>query len=254
MSGEQGTGSAPKARASDGTGVGNPGVGGSVSSSSLTGGAGAKPPVAKKSKISITVDTEPKDVVELDQKGFLLIFDHEVERFRELPDEVVQELGYENRVNYGVARGVFLALKKDGDRPFHGIEILPPMAASAGRRLEVTGLGPGMHACWKRPDELVQAGMLGYKIVQGGGVQTFAQKGDGTHRVGAFGKDELILMEIPQEKFEAIEAEAGAKSRALIENQSNKSEDAIRAAGGVPFKPKDNDGVAWRDLGVEGGQ
>lgn len=109
-----------------------------------------------------------------------------------------------------------------------------------------------MHYCWKRPDELVQAGVLGYKIVHGD-VGTFAQKGDGTHRVGAFGQDELVLMQIPQEKFDAIEAEAGAKSRTRLESQTNKAESVISEAGGVPFHPKEQDGVAWRDRGTEEG-
>jgi len=226
-----------------------------TSSSPLAGGVrgGEAHPVAKRSKISITLDTSPEDVVELDSKGFELFFEHDVGRFKELPEETVRELGYENRVSYGIARGVWLALKKEEvNGPTPGLQILPPKAASAGRRLEIMGQKTGTHYCWKRPDELVQAGMNGYKIVQGDGVQTFAERGDGTHRVGAFGQDELVLMQIPQEKFEAIEAEAGAKSRARLENQTNNAEAAIREAGGVPFIPKEKDGIAWRE-GVEEG-
>ena len=209
------------------------------------------PPKAARSKVGVGLDMSMEDVIELDSKGFALQFSSEVGAFRELDEETERALGYENRVNYGVARGMWLALKKDVGRPEGRLEIMPPLAASAGRRLDVDGQEPGWHYCWKRPDELSQAGMAGYSLVQGGSEKTFAEKGDGTHKVGAFGQTELVLMKIPQEKFEAIEKAAGAKSRALIETQTNDAEESIRKSGGVPFRPKENDGISWRE-GKEG--
>ena len=198
-----------------------------------------------KGRVEVGIDTDPKTVIELDSAGYTLSFACEVGKFLQLEDAVVHELGYENRVAYGIAQGLWKNLVKDKDRPVGSIEVLPPLAASAGRRLEVTGAPKGWHYVWVRPDEIQARAGVGYSMA-GSEVQTLYWDGS-VHKVGAFGQSELVLMKIPVEKYEASEKENGARSRSRIEGQTAQAEEAIRRVGGVPFEPSDKDGRAWKE-------
>lgn len=201
----------------------------------------------KRSKVSITVDTSPSDVLRLDSEGYQLLFSAEPGSLPDLTEDQTRELSYDNRVSYGIAMALSKEAEKRKDQPKPLVDsIKAPLAASAGRRLEVIGAPEGWHYCWKRPDELHEAGLAGYTYA-GDEVQTYATRVGSTHRVSALGQDELILMKIPQEQFEKIEREAGERSRQLIDSGSNAAKENIARLGGKPFEPSEKDGRSWNE-------
>lgn len=201
----------------------------------------------KKSKILITLDTSVEDVIRLDSEGYQLLFSAEPGNLPVLDEDQTRELGYENRVSYGIALALSKEAEKKKDQPKPSFdEIKAPLAASAGRRLEVIGAPKGWHYCWKRTDEIHEAGLAGYTLA-GDEVQTYATRVGTSHRISALGRDELILMKIPQEQFEKIEREAGERSRQIIESRSNVAREEIARLGGKPFEPSEKDGRAWNE-------
>lgn len=201
----------------------------------------------KKSKVSITIDTSAEDVLRLDNEGYQLLFSAEPGAIPVLDEDQTRALGYDNRVNYGIALALSKEAEKRKDQPKPVLgEIKAPLAASAGRRLEVIGAPKGVHYCWKRTDELHEAGLAGYTFA-GDEVQTYATRVGTTHRISALGNDEMILMKIPQERFEEIEREAGEKSRRLLESRSNVAKEEIARLGGKPFEPSEKDGRTWNE-------
>ena len=204
---------------------------------------------SKRSKVSITVDTSPEDVIDLDSKGFQLAFP--AEGLVKLDEEQTRSLSYDNRVAYGVALALSKEAERKKDLPKPMLEdVKPPMAASAGRRLEVIGIPDGWHYCWKRTDELHESSLLGYTMA-GDEVQSFATRVGSTHRVSALGVDELVLMRIPKKMFDKGEREVGEQSRRLIDSQANSAKEAIAKAGGIPFEPSEKDGRSWQEANRE---
>lgn len=203
---------------------------------------------ARLKRAGVGLDMSGEDVIHLDEEGYLLSFDPDPGQFVELGEETVRGLSFENRVAYGVAQALWKKLSKEQAGPrSSGIEVLPPMAASATRRLEVSGRDDARwHYCWKRPDELHSAGLEGYTMA-GDEVDTFAGKVGTTHTIGAFGRPECYLMRIPKEKFEAIERAAGEESRRRIDAQADSAKEKIREQGGVPFDPEAKKDLNWRE-------
>lgn len=206
-------------------------------------GVGAKTPKPKIVKVS--VDMAPADVIELSQSGADLRFEDTPGQFLELDDEHVRELRKGDREKYFVAHGAWRMEMNQRLSESEGIRVSGRLAAATAR-LEVDGKDPGMHYCWKRPDELRQAGYDGYEIAKGKNLRSFGGKSGAVHRVGAMGEDELILMQKPREQAERDLREPAERSRRKVKSFDEASKAEIGqfaydpttgARGGGNFTP-----------------
>ena len=168
----------------------------------------------------ITIDDTPQKVLSLDKEGYLLVFDDDPERFLELDLEVVQNLSERSKRDYGLASYYSRKLAEERLNPPSGIKVTPGYA-SARQQLKVEGGRKGMHRAWQRPDQERKRKRQGYKVCDDPTVETFNSTVSGTHTLGDMrgGEPEQILMEIPQELYDAeqqrLADKAVGKSRAI---------------------------------------
>lgn len=197
------------------------------------------PVVEKSKKMEIPLDMEVSDIVHYDEEGYELYFDGEVGKFRELPEEAVRSLSKENRDRYLLAYGEWKYSQEHASdpRPLPGVNV-SPQYASATARLEVRNKKPGTHLCWKRSDALQQALRDGYEFADDPDLETFGNPVGGSRRISALGEDELILMKIPQDVFEARQRADAERSRRRAERAEDQAMGEIRGAGGLPYDPR----------------
>jgi len=206
--------------------------------------SGKKEQKTKKAKkpdtVTISIDNTPEEVVQLNNDGVKLLFDHANGRFLKLPPEVARDLSYENKQRYFVSKGMFeetLSFDHYDRRKF------PPKAgfATATDRLDVKNKDPRMHYCWKRPDELRQAQLDGYRPAADDTLDTFSNPTGSTRTVGTGGQEELILMEVPKEVKEQQRAANKEKDHRRREGVESSAVDDMIRGGGKPFIPKEGD-------------
>ncbi len=197
----------------------------------------------------ITIDNTPEEVVSLDREGVLLSFEDEPGKFLELPEKMVEELSGNAYASYMFSLGsnVYLKKKKEHPEDFASGVTVEPRYATATARLKVEGQNPGMHPCWKRPDELQQAAYEGYRIAHGESLRTFMGEGDMVHKVGALGKDELVLTECPQELHDAHMKRVEDKSKSRIASVEREAIEDMRRSGGKAYVP-DEDDAEWSEV------
>jgi hypothetical protein len=158
----------------------------------------------------ILLDTTVSQIVNWDKAGDRLVFDYE--KLRLLPDEVVQELHHENKTAYIVAKSVNDTVRRHeaeraaGERGPIGstVEVIAPLGGSATGRLRLKQKDPKFHYCFKRTDEINDCLDEGYQIVNGDDpVKSPGARGpSGTRRISHHGEDELILLKIPESRYQ----------------------------------------------------
>jgi hypothetical protein len=189
------------------------------------------------------------NVREWDEQEKLMAFSAELGLFLKLPDEVAAGLSYQNKVAYNVARALFEKANAQKDIEPSGIRVSQPANARAINRLTVTPNEKGWrnewHEYWAAPWEFDQRRRDGYQVVSPDEVRTFANAVGGAHRVAADGKDELILMKIPREEFEARQRANDEKSKRAMEGAMEPARDVIERAGAkvieVPKRGEEDD-------------
>lgn len=200
-------------------------------------------------RVFISLDDSIDKIVYLDQRGVDLFFEDDPDKFRELPEGVLDSLSKINRERYQASFDFYKRRVRERDNPEEfatpGISVNPNLT-SARARLAIEGKVPGFHYCWKAPHELTTAARLGYRIAKRPGLKTFAHTGEETHKVSAFGEDELVLTEIPESSYNAILKHASDKSKRRVGGIEDSGAAEIRAVGGIPFRPgKTPDGRNW---------
>lgn len=192
----------------------------------------------------ISIDDSIAKIVSYDKEGIFLIFEDEPGRFVELPEDVVDSLGKENRERYILSQYSNKRLVREREHPedfkTQGISVEAAIT-TARKRLAVEGIQPGYRPCWKSPAELASAARLGYRIARYKGLKTFSNEGDEVHKVSAFGQDELILTEVPEETHQAVLKYHSDKSRRRVKTTEEAGAADIRAAGGIPYRPNKAD-------------
>lgn len=190
-------------------------------------------------RVDVTLDMSDEDVLQYDDKGANLFWDGSLESFKELDDDFVKKLSNLNQTRYFSSFWEYQRALKRKDEPKISERIkVSPRLARATQRLEVYNKRPGMHYCWKRPDEVFQSKLEGYKTVSDTTVQSFMAEDSGAHKVAADGEAELVLMEIPKETFEEGQRVISEKSTRRKEAVDNQAREDIRRAGGIPYETK----------------
>ena len=203
----------------------------------------------KGERIFISLDDSIEKIVSLDKEGVDLFFEDDPGRFRELPEKVLDDLYKKNRERYKASWEINKRRVREEEHPEEfktpGITVNPRFA-TARARLQVEGKKPGFHYVWKAPHELTSAARMGYRIAKHPGLKTFGNEGDETHKVSAFGEDELILAETTQENYDAILKHHSDRSQKRVKDIEASGAAEIRAAGGLSFDPKKTrPGLRW---------
>lgn len=203
----------------------------------------------KRERIFISLDDSIEKIVSLDKEGVDLFFEDDPGRFRELPEKVLDDLYKKNRERYRASWEINKRRVREEEHPEEfktpGITIKPQFA-TARERLRVEGKKPGFHYVWKAPHELTSSARMGYRIAKHPGLKTFGNEGEETHKVSAFGEDELILAETTQENYDNILKYHSDKSQKRVRDIEASGAAEIRAAGGLSFDPKNTrPGLKW---------
>jgi hypothetical protein len=191
-------------------------------------------------RVDVTLDTTEEDVLKYNEEGKNLFFDGDLDSFKVLSDNTIDQLSYINRQRYFSSYGEYKynLEHKDEENITSRIQVSPRYATATGR-LEVHGKDPRFHYCWKRPDELRQAKYEGYEVADDDALDTFQGKDkvSSLHKVGAYGDDELVLTKIPQELFDERQRAIQEKSTKRIKAVEDTAKDEMRRAGGLPYEP-----------------
>lgn len=195
-------------------------------------------PSTTEKTVNITIDISPDDVIKYDNDGVKLTFAHERGAFLRLPSDVVRGLSYENKQRYFISKGMY---EESLNFDHYDKRNAPIRAgfATATDRLKVENGDPSKHYCWKRPDELRQAQMEGYRVVHDDSIGTFNSDPGTSHTVGMNGIDELVLMEIPKAQRDQQRAANREKDKRRREGVESSTIDDISRSGGKPFIPKE---------------
>jgi hypothetical protein len=208
------------------------------------------PKATRTPEARISLDTNIKDVIAFDKKGFRLIFESRPGRFKELSEQDVRGLSRDGQRDY-----LFALLewqKASKTQPSEGLQVQPERAM-AQTRLDFKyspEFEAKYHPCLKRPDQLSGAKMEGYTVATASdGVEGFGVENEkGTIKVGAAGYDDLVLMKIPRETYEASQRRIEEKSKATASSAAQVGASQIKKSGGKSFLPAEKDGNQWKDV------
>lgn len=158
--------------------------------------------MAKKEPLRILADTDIDLIIAADQNGNRLEFS--VENFKELPEKEWKKLSPEGIASYISTReAVKRGNESLSDPPLPAFSITPE-GASATAQLSVEGRDPKMHYAYVRPYEVGIRERQGYvKANQESDKDliVFNRRGS-TPFVGTVANPELVLMKIPEKKFQ----------------------------------------------------
>ena len=206
-----------------------------LSTSGITAAKVGRPKKADKA-VKISIDHTPAEVLSFDKEGYHLTFEDDPDRFLELPLEVAQNLSRRAKEAYHSA--FFYARKAAEERlnPPSGIGVTPGYA-SAQQQLKVEGGRKGMHRAWQRPDQVRRRLQQGYKVCTDPTVRTFNSMVGSTHTLGDMrgSEPEQILLEVPQEKFDAHQEALADKAVGKSRNLDEAAQSALDRMGGGPL-------------------
>jgi hypothetical protein len=167
--------------------------------------------------VEVTLDMNEEQVLALNEKGVKLNFS--VEEFLELSPDGERALYRDNLVNYVSAQTLHKRHVRFEEQPEQLKRVkatsrsLQVIGGTAAKRLEARHLvKDGMHACWKRPDEVDEAVEAGYQFVpdptKKGSAAARIKEGEvpveftGIKQTRHKGDVEQVLMQIPQERYQ----------------------------------------------------
>lgn len=118
-------------------------------------------------KVIVDVNTSVEDVLDFDSKGYFICFAAEPELFKELPEEVIEQLSIQTRSAYRAIYEVYVKLRdRDHSMDTPGIEFVRQYAApgaSAYEQIHGIQLKPGLVPHFTRVDRLMDRMSRGWR-------------------------------------------------------------------------------------------
>ena len=164
----------------------------------------------------VGVDTPDQTILKWDKEGARIYWDFE--NFKVLPDGFLSQLSSLNRGGYLIAKQAADHMAKQeaeretghrarGRRPVSSPEDRldnSMIGGNAALRTAVLGGRPNTHYCLQRIEDVEACKDIGYDIVDGSDpVRTPGMtKVGGSRRISRNGKDEMILMKVPKERYD----------------------------------------------------
>lgn len=219
--------------------------------------------MATKKKLLVTPDTTSEEMLNLDKVGGTLTWD--TANFVEVPAETLQMLSKANRDRYTVFKELAeeAALRDEVDEMVASTLNVDNIAARASDRLRVVTTKKGVVTRWERPDMLEVRKSQGWKLAKTGHrtLSGDGTKGDGIHRIGSKGQEELVLIEIDERAHRKLgQAKKQRRQRALT-GINNEAKSQLRRLGSeaagesldILEGDSDENGVVTKAISHEGG-
>ena len=105
--------------------------------------------------------------------------------------------------------------------------------------LRFFGKDPNFHYVWKSPEKLQRAVRDGLIPARDPNLKTSYGSGSEVRKIGAYGKDELILCKQPKDLHVKYEKDIEERSRRMIEATKQEGVNEIAKAGKVYIPPED---------------
>lgn len=190
-------------------------------------------------KTFISIDTEPSDVLDYQEKGKDLYFEDGA-RFLRLPDDVYEGLSSIHQLRYKTAEqiteGVLdFSRQRVVPRPAHGY-------ATARNRLEVSGIRPGFSPSWQYADQLEYWESMGARPVTDPNVKTFTNPTGTTRTITESDGRKLVLLEMPNEVRDAMKDEARRKAKRIRDGFDESAESSLERSGASVVRKREVEG------------
>jgi hypothetical protein len=220
----------------------------------------------------VSVDTPLETVIQCDEEGARVVFEHEKGRFLELKDEVLTALSHETRIAYSVSKAlnekddpennefqqrIKVGELRDKRKQFES-EIRTTIQSSLATKKLQAFVGNGFSPYWSRPDKVEERLAKGYEIVKPSTKDVYAgvqasksAMGDAKASDGHFeirskpGEPELVLMRIPNDEKKKLMAAKDEAAKRMAEGMTSVGRREIVAAGGRPVDGRDD--LPWQD-------
>ncbi len=188
----------------------------------------------------VDIDTNTEDMLKYEEKGYELFFETAVGKFKKLMPKDIKKLKRDNQTRYYVASGQHQQNVDESDDPFSGMDIqVDSKAYSATEALEVEGKDPNFNYAWKSPEKLQRAAREGFVPVRDPDIKTAVGGGSEVRKIGAYGKDELILCKQPKELHEKMIREQAERSASLEASTYQQGINEIDSVGKSYVPPSD---------------
>ena len=212
-----------------------------------------KPP--KPSKVVISLDNTPSEVISLEEEGVSLFFEDEPGRFLELEETVLQRLSKDNLLRYTVSSRAYEKQIRHKANPdlvattgltVEPRKVVPPVLRhdSATARMHVEGK-PGMHYFWPLASEVGRFEQEGAKVTTDPDVKTYGKEVGSSRRIVRFGEVEHVLMEVPETANQARLNAIGDKSKSRGAKLEEATKVEILKGGGIPLDPSTKPSAPW---------
>lgn len=163
----------------------------------------SKPPI-------ISVDTSISDMLKYDSEGYLLSFDTSPEGFKNLSDDVIKELSFDNKIRYRYAKEFYQKEKGEEMEEWKDRIVVTEQYASPLERTTVKNGDPNKSYYLSTPEKISKHEAEGYRIVGDNDKASIGLSGKKT--IGTLGREELILMETSKENATRLKEERRKKN------------------------------------------
>lgn len=172
---------------------------------------GRKPKISNSSKPPIiSVDTSISDMLKYDSEGHLLSFDTSPEGFKELSDDVVKELSFDNKIRYRYAKEFHSKEAGEEKEEWKDRIVVTEQFASPNERIKVKNGDPDKVYYLSTPAKMGRHEKEGYRVVPDSSKASIGLSGKKT--IGQMGREELVLMETSKENAERLKKTKQAKT------------------------------------------
>lgn len=217
----------------------------------------------KGKKLLVKADTDFGTVLELQEIDGMILWDPD--SFKRLTTAELNKLSKPNRDAYQVVRALAEERQKQSDVDELVAEsfLVGKVAARATDRLAVTTTKKGVVTRWERPDMLEVRKSQGWRMAKTGH-QTMSGNGtagDGYHRIGAMGQEELVLIEIDEKNHRRLVQDKRQRRQRALSGINNDVKQQLRNLGSqaagealdIVEDADSGDGPAFKAISQEGG-
>lgn len=204
--------------------------------------------------VRVNASTSDADVIRFDGEGKGLVFSVE-DDFPSLPDEVLRQLGADNRTRYSHAREIHM-MQAAPSSGLEGIEVDLQLVSKPTDKLKVFTLPDNLVERWVRPENIRDKQAKGWKVA-GNEAKSYIGTTGGVHKIGRIGQDELILMVRDKKSYQQAQlkkAEENSRKAGFANATKVVTSEAAQAGLSDYNEAKDGKKRPWKDLATEAGE
>jgi hypothetical protein len=185
-----------------------------------------------KKRVFVKRETSDEELLGWIEEGRDIFFESGVDSFRELADNIREELDKRALDRYWLAFHHWKDQEKRKGQPAPSGITVEPVASSAQRRIQVDfkdpEFGKKWHECWIRPDEVRERSYRGYVPVGSEEVEVFCSSPAGPPAItDGQGKTEMLLYKIPNELYHEQKAARKQRFAGRLEQDQQRAREEV---------------------------